>query len=276
MKYLMFFFIVVSGMIYSQEWRDSLETARTLYKKKDYGKALKYYKSAQKKAPEGVNLSDEIGQTAYKAREFELSEKIYQQNTPNKISDKQKSENYHNLGNSKMQKKDYQGAIDAYKSALKNNPDDEETRYNLSQAIRRLKAKKEKEEKNKKDQDQDQDQQNQDNKNQNGKNQDQGKGNQNKGNQNKENQNPKDGNQNQSQNGQNGKGNKDPKTGKGTNQKNNDTSGTPNDTRNNGSKIPNKSVERMLDQLMKAEASTKRRIGGNKGDVGTNKSGKDW
>jgi Ca-activated chloride channel family protein len=272
MKFLMFFFfIVVSGMIYSQEWRDSLETARTLYKKKDYGKALKYYESAQKKAPEGVDLSDEIGQSAYKARQFELSEKIYQQNTSNKRSDKQKSENYHNLGNSKMQKKDYQGA--AYKSALKNNPDDEETRYNLSQAIRRLKAKKEKEEKNNQDQDQDQnqDQQNQDNKNQNGKDQNQGKGNQNKGNQN-----PKDGNQDQSQNGQNGKGNKDPKTGKGTNKNNNDPNGTPNDKMNNGSKIPNKSVERMLDQLMKAEASTKRRIGGNKGDAGTNKSGKDW
>lgn len=270
MKFLMFFFfIVVSGMIYSQEWRDSLETARTLYKKKDYGKALKYYESAQKKAPEGVDLSDEIGQSAYKARQFELSEKIYQQNTSNKRSEKQKSENYHNLGNSKMQKEDYQGAIDAYKSALKNNPDDEETRYNLSQAIRRLKAKKEKEEKN--NQDQNQDQQNQNNKNQNGKDQNQGKGNQNKGNQN-----PKDGNQNQSQNGQNGKGNKDPKTGKGTNKNNNDPNGTPNDKMNNGSKIPNKSVERMLDQLMKAEASTKRRIGGNKGDAGTNKSGKDW
>ncbi len=270
MKFLMFFFfIVVSGMIYSQEWRDSLETARTLYKKKDYGKALKYYESAQKKAPEGVDLSDEIGQSAYKARQFELSEKIYQQNTSNKRSEKQKSENYHNLGNSKMQKEDYQGAIDAYKSALKNNPDDEETRYNLSQAIRRLKAKKEKEEKN--NQDQNQDQQNQNNKNQNGKDQNKGKGNQNKGNQN-----PKDGNQNQSQNGQNGKGNKDPKTGKGTNKNNNDPNGTPNDKMNNGSKIPNKSVERMLDQLMKAEASTKRRIGGNKGDAGTNKSGKDW
>ncbi len=270
MKFLMFFFfIVVSGMIYSQEWRDSLETARTLYKKKDYGKALKYYESAQKKAPEGVDLSDEIGQSAYKARQFELSEKIYQQNTSNKRSEKQKSENYHNLGNSKMQKEDYQGAIDAYKSALKNNPDDEETRYNLSQAIRRLKAKKEKEEKN--NQDQNQDQQNQNNKNQNSKDQNQGKGNKNKGNQN-----PKDGNQNQSQNGQNGKGNKDPKTGKGTNKNNNDPNGTPNDKMNNGSKIPNKSVERMLDQLMKAEASTKRRIGGNKGDAGTNKSGKDW
>lgn len=270
MKFLMFFFfIVVSGMIYSQEWRDSLETARTLYKKKDYWKALKYYESAQKKAPEGVDLSDEIGQSAYKARQFELSEKIYQQNTSNKRSDKQKSENYHNLGNSKMQKEDYQGAIDAYKSALKNNPQDEETRYNLSQAIRRLKAKKEKEEKNNKDQNQDQ--KNQNNQNQNGKDQNQGKGDQNKGNQN-----PKDGNQSQSQNGQNNKGNKDPKTGKGTNKNNNDPNGDSSDKMNNGAKIPNKSVERMLDQLMKAEASTKRRIGGNKGDSGTNKSGKDW
>lgn len=41
---------------------------------------------------------------------------------------------FHNLGNTFMNEKQYQEAVDAYKNALRNNPKDEETRYNLALA----------------------------------------------------------------------------------------------------------------------------------------------
>lgn len=41
---------------------------------------------------------------------------------------------FHNLGNALMDKKDYAGAVEAYKNALRNNPTDDETRYNLAVA----------------------------------------------------------------------------------------------------------------------------------------------
>lgn len=41
---------------------------------------------------------------------------------------------FHNLGNTLMNKKDYAGAVEAYKNALRNNPTDDETRYNLALA----------------------------------------------------------------------------------------------------------------------------------------------
>ena len=41
---------------------------------------------------------------------------------------------FHNLGNSLMNKKDYAGAVEAYKNALRNNPTDDESRYNLALA----------------------------------------------------------------------------------------------------------------------------------------------
>lgn len=41
---------------------------------------------------------------------------------------------YHNLGNSMMKEENYQAAIEAYKDALRNNPNDEETRYNYALA----------------------------------------------------------------------------------------------------------------------------------------------
>ncbi|MGB7396157.1 MAG: tetratricopeptide repeat protein [Pricia sp.] len=59
---------------------------------------------------------------------------------------------YHNMGNVFMKRKDYQKAVEAYKEALRNDPNDEETRYNLALAKEMLKK------------DQEENDQNQDNK----------------------------------------------------------------------------------------------------------------
>jgi tetratricopeptide (TPR) repeat protein len=46
---------------------------------------------------------------------------------------------YHNLGNIFMKEKNYQEAVEAYKNALRNNPADEQTRYNYALAKEMLK-----------------------------------------------------------------------------------------------------------------------------------------
>jgi len=224
----------------AQDWRDSLSVARKAYQNKEYSKAFRYYQSAQKKAPKSVNLSDEMAQSAYKARDFKSAESIYRQSASEKKSPDERSRSYHNLGNSQMKNKDYQGAIDSYKQALRNNPSDDKTRYNLSEAIRRLKDEQKK-------QDENQDKNQQDKKDQ-------------KDQQNKEGQ-PKD------QQGKNDQ--QKPGESKNNQGKNEGKPGNP-------SKLPNKSVDRMLDNLMKQEAATKRKIGGNQGNKTTTNSGKDW
>src|SRR5690554_1959331 len=52
--------------------------------------------------------------------------------TANNKAEKHKA--FHNLGNTFMNAKDYQAAVAAYKDALRNNPSDDETRYNLALA----------------------------------------------------------------------------------------------------------------------------------------------
>ncbi len=244
-KLLHIAFIMLCFSSLGQDWRDSLTIARDAYKKADYSKALKYYESAQKKAPDNIDLSDEMAQSAYKAREFEKAEKIYQQSGNSKKSTINKADNYHNLGNSRMKSKNYQGAIDAYKESLRLNPNDDNTRYNLSEAIRQLKNEQKKQE-NKNNQDQNK--------------QDQNKQNQDKQDQNKQNDQNKSQQSPPKQNNQQGK----PKEGDG-------------DSKENGKgQLPNKTVDRMLDKLMKDEAETKRKINGTNGKNQTAKSGKDW
>lgn len=51
----------------------------------------------------------------------------------------EKHKAFHNMGNVFMKKKEYDKAVEAYKEALRNNPNDEETRYNLALAKEMLK-----------------------------------------------------------------------------------------------------------------------------------------
>ena len=67
---------------------------------------------------------------------------------------------FHNIGNVYMQKEEYDNAIEAYKQALRNDPTDEETRYNLALAKKKKEEQEQQQEQNQ-DQNQDQDQQDQ-------------------------------------------------------------------------------------------------------------------
>ncbi|MGB5654458.1 MAG: tetratricopeptide repeat protein, partial [Robiginitalea sp.] len=76
---------------------------------------------------------------------------------------------YHNMGNVYMQQKDYEKAVEAYKEALRNNPGDDETRYNLALAKELLKKDQENQDQNEDDQNEqpDQDEQEKENQDQN-------------------------------------------------------------------------------------------------------------
>lgn len=146
LKYYIFLILFSCTTVFGQDWRDSLNQARGAYRMRNYEKAIRLYESAQKKAPKGVDFSDEIGQSAYKAKEYEKAERVYRKSSSLKKDKNSKARIFHNIGNSKMQLKDYKGAIDAYKKSLKNNSINERTRYNLSEAIRRLKKQENKKE----------------------------------------------------------------------------------------------------------------------------------
>ncbi len=142
----------------SQEWRDSLVKAREAYKNQDYTKALRYYKGVLPKVPTSIDLSDEIAQTAYKAKYYPTAEKVYQQRTSDNTSSSKKAETYFNLGNAQMKQENYGAAIQSYKEALRYNPEDLQTRYNLSEAMRRMKKEQNKQDQNKSNQPQQQNQ----------------------------------------------------------------------------------------------------------------------
>ena len=246
-------------MSFAQEdddsWRDSLNVARKAYDKKDYTKALKYYESAQKNAPDGIDLSDEMAQSAYKARDFERAEKIYQQGSSNKMSKRDRGDAMHNMGNAQMKQENYEGAVESYKEALRNNPNDEETRYNLSEAVRKIKEKRTPPPPKPNDP----------NDPQNG---DSGDGNQ--GDQGSQ------GDQGEQQDGQNGQNNGSQGNSNGQQDPNKSGLGGASGDSSEEGKLTNQAVERALDKLAKKEGETKRKMMGAGSGGQSARSGKDW
>jgi len=108
---------------------------------------------------------------------------------------------FHNLGNSLMKKEMCSEAVKAFKNALRNNPEDDETRYNLALAKKCEEEQQNKDDQNKDDQnkddqnkdDQNKDDQNKDDQSKDDQNKDdQSKDDQNKDDQNKDNNKPKE------------------------------------------------------------------------------------
>ena len=55
---------------------------------------------------------------------------------------------FRNLGDAQYQQENYKESVEAYKQSLRINPDDKETKYNLSKAIRQLQQRQQQEQQN--------------------------------------------------------------------------------------------------------------------------------
>ena len=104
---------------------------------------LKYRKALEKNSNSydaGFNLGDAL----YKQKKYDEAIKQFENLTHAETSKENIAKAYHNLGNALLQAKDEKGqprleeAVEAYKNSLRNNPTDNETRFNLAQAQRML------------------------------------------------------------------------------------------------------------------------------------------
>ena len=113
----------------------------------DYRKALSI-NSANAKAQHN------IGNALYRTKDFDQANQRYFQTQKNSLNKSEKHLAFHNMGNGFMQQKMYEKAVEAYKNALRNNPTDDETRYNYALAKELLEKEKQEQEKNQDQQDQ--------------------------------------------------------------------------------------------------------------------------
>jgi tetratricopeptide (TPR) repeat protein len=126
------------------------------YKKQQFVDAEVNFKKGLEKSKESYELNYNLGDAYYKQQRYDEAIKSFQNSLAHTEDGMMKSKAFHNIGNSLLKSQKIKESVEAYKNSLKLNPDDKDTKYNLSYALSLLK--------------QQQDQQQ--NKNQNDKNQD--------------------------------------------------------------------------------------------------------
>jgi tetratricopeptide (TPR) repeat protein len=119
------------------------------------------YRKALTKAPNSQKAAFNLGNSLYKQQNFDEAASQYLKLAQSEVKETPKANVYYNLGNSLLENKKYKESIDAYKMALRQNPKDEDTRYNLSYAMTKLQQQKKQEQNKKQEQKQQQKEQKQ-------------------------------------------------------------------------------------------------------------------
>jgi tetratricopeptide (TPR) repeat protein len=146
---LMLCAIAVACGAHAQQADRAIREGNSAYRAKDLQKAIQRYGQAQADPRGAFNLGNahyRLDSVAQAQRNFEAASTLAKDPAA-------QARAFHNLGNSWMKQQKWQEAINAYKQSLKRMPDDDETRYNLAYAQKKLQ-----EEKNKDKQDQQKDQ----------------------------------------------------------------------------------------------------------------------
>jgi tetratricopeptide (TPR) repeat protein len=120
-----------------------------------YSEAEQKYREALMKDQNSYAASFNLADAIYKQEKFSESTSLFKalsEKTQNKI---EKSESFHNLGNSLMKEQKIDEAIEAYKNALRNNPKDIDTKHNLAYAQRMKNQQQKQEEEKEEEQDKD-------------------------------------------------------------------------------------------------------------------------
>ncbi len=129
-----------SVLLFGQEKDKNLYNGNQLFKEKKYADAEADFRVTEsKKSPKKATAGYNLGNSVYRQNQQGEAQIRYIQALEHAKTKEEKHRIYHNLGNTFMLDKNYEAAAEAYKNALRNNPNDEETRYNYALAKRKKK-----------------------------------------------------------------------------------------------------------------------------------------
>ena len=152
-----------------KEARQFMQDAEVALGENNFPEAEAAYRKAIAKDPENSDARYNMGNMYYTRENTPQAAQRYKQAAEVADTKPAKHKANHNLGNAYMKQKMYQEAVDAYKDALRNDPTDDETRYNLALAKKMLEEEQDEEDDNQDggdDENEDQDEQDQENQDQ--------------------------------------------------------------------------------------------------------------
>lgn len=262
------FFVFMFSLAFANAQSDKtlVRQGNKSYKGDDFANAEIDYRKALDKNPNSLSGTFNLADAIYQQEDFEKSAELFAKIGQADVGKQQKGMAYYNLGNSFLKAQQYEQGIEAYKMALRNNPADEQARYNLEYARMMLKKQQEqqKQDQQNKDQDKKQDKKDQEDKKQDQENKDENQDKKDQEDQQKDQQDKKDQNQDQNQENK---------------QDNTNDQGKPEQQMNDqqSKQISKKDAERMLEALKNNEKKTLEKLKkGKTQNVKVIKKEKDW
>lgn len=209
----------------AQNDRNFIRRGNRSYRAKKFTQAEVAYRKALSKNGKNPQAVYNLGCALMMQQKDSLALQQYASAAQLETNKIRRAKSYHNMGVIMQNHQEFAKAIEFYKMALRNNPHDNETRYNLALCKRQLKN-------------QPQQNKNQNNKNNKDKNKDKNKNNQNKNNQNKD------------QNPNKDKNNQDKQQDKKNNQPN----------KQNQDRMSRDNAEQLLNAAVQQEKATKQKL----------------
>ena len=147
---MMTVFLLLSFFTHAQDSYKMLKDGNKQYSDKKFSDAEVNYRRS---INTGKNLKEgnyNLGNAYYKEGKYEQAARQFESVSGMKSMSKEDlAKAYHNLGNSLLKANKFEESIEAYKNALKLNPQDNDTRYNLAYAKARLQQQQQQQQKNK-------------------------------------------------------------------------------------------------------------------------------
>ena len=152
--------IILISSTFAQNEKEYIRKGNKAYHAKKYKDSEILYRKALAEKNNNFKATFNLGDALFRAKKWdEASEKF--EDIAQTAKDKNiKAKAFHNLGNTYLQKyqnakpeeksKYLQKSLEAYKNALRNNPKDEKTRYNLAYTQHLIKKQQQKQKQNKK------------------------------------------------------------------------------------------------------------------------------
>ena len=143
MRGLKYIFILIaifaSSAAFAQADRQYIRNGNKLFHQQNYAKAEVEYRKAISKNPNNSQAIYNLGNALLMQQKDSAATSLFQKSGKIEKSKIRKAMSYHNIGVICQKHQMYGEASNAYKEALRNNPNDNETRYNLALCKKLLK-----------------------------------------------------------------------------------------------------------------------------------------
>jgi len=133
---VVFILLILSGSreSYSQTEKKYIREGNNHFEKSEFDQSEISYRKALEEQSDSYKALFNLGDALYKQDKFDDAAGEFNTLSQTGIDEISRARSFHNLGNSLLKANRIEESIQAYKNALKNYPDDLETKYNLAYA----------------------------------------------------------------------------------------------------------------------------------------------